>query len=81
MTADRTAPADDGGHAGRLWLHDAIAYAVVTEEGSMANPWRSGLSHAAAMVIAEELRRAGRVAIVVHVVGDKSYEVDRYPAR
>jgi hypothetical protein len=42
---------------------------------------RSGLSHAEAMADAEELQREGKTARVMHVLGAKSYEVDRYPPR
>jgi hypothetical protein len=42
---------------------------------------RSGLSHADAMSDAEELQRKGKTARVMHVLGSRSYEVDRYPPR
>ena len=64
-----------------LWLHEEHAYAVVTADGAIQRPERGGLSHAEAMRFADKLRRQGHVVIVMHVVGDKSYEVDRYPAR
>jgi hypothetical protein len=64
-----------------LWLDEEHAYAVAMDDGAIRRPERSGLSHAHAMLLAEELRRAGKVAIVMHVIGNKSYEVDRYPAR
>jgi hypothetical protein len=60
------------------------AYAVVVASDALKaheRTERSGLSHVAAMRLAEELHRGGKVAIVMHVVGNKSYEVDRYPAR
>jgi hypothetical protein len=66
---------------GSVWLHAERAYAVVTADGVMPRPGAAGLSHAQAMRLAEELRRKGHVATVLHVVGKKSYEVDRYPAR
>ncbi len=64
-----------------VWLDEEHAYAVVIDDGAIRRPQRSGLSHAHAMILAEELRGAGQVAVVVHVIGNKSYEVDRYPAR
>jgi len=65
---------------GALWQGEARAYTVVTE-GTVTRPAHTGLSHPAAMKVADELRRGGQTATVVHVVGDKSYEVDRYPVR
>ena len=65
----------------RMRTNQESAYAVVTALGAIEKTERSGLSHVAAMRLAEELRRDGKVAIVMHVVGGKSYEVDRYPAR
>lgn len=67
--------------AGALWRHETHAYSVVTAGDVVTRPGRSGLSHVAAMRVADELRRGGQVAVVVHVVGDRSYEVDRYPVR
>ena len=62
--------------------HDkAHAYAVFTAQGSIERSERSRLSHAEAMTLAEQLRRDGKIATVKHVIGDTSYEVDRYPAR
>jgi hypothetical protein len=66
---------------GALWRHEPSAYSVVTAEDVVTRPEHTGLSHVAAMRIADELRRGGQVAVVVHVVGDRSYEVDRYPVR
>jgi hypothetical protein len=66
---------------GKLWRNEQRAYAVVTAGDAHGKPERSGLSHVEAMTLAEELQREGRVAVVMHVVGDQSYEVDRYPAR
>jgi hypothetical protein len=66
---------------------DEGTYAVVTALGPIVSgaratqPGRNGMSHAQAMRLAEELRQSGEVATVMHVVGGKSYEVDRYPAR
>jgi hypothetical protein len=66
---------------------DVDTYAVVTAQGPVAEqnhvarPGRSGLSHADAMRLAEELRDGGQIATIVHVVDGKSHEVDRYPAR
>ena len=65
---------------GALWQGEDRAYSVITQ-GAVATPGRSGLSHPAAMRVADDLRRSGQVATVVHVVGDHSYEVDRYPVR
>jgi hypothetical protein len=56
-------------------------YSVVTTHGGIETLRRSGMSHVEAMILAEELRRDGAVAVVMHVVGDKSYEVDCYPVR
>jgi len=64
-----------------VWLDEAHAYTVTTVRGAIGRPEQSGLSHAEAMVVAEGLRRGGDVAVVMHVIGDKRYEVDRYPAR
>jgi hypothetical protein len=60
-------------------LRGPATYAVVTRHG--APPDRSGLSHAEAMRLAEELRRGGDVVSVMHMTEDSSCEVDRYPAR
>jgi hypothetical protein len=68
----------NGNESGNLWLDEERAYAVLTAHDGTA---RRGLSHASAMLLAEKLQRDGRVAVVVHVVGEKSYEVDRYPVR
>ena len=66
---------------GDLWRDEEHAYAVVCAHGATERPERRGLSHADAMKLAEELQREGGVATVMHVVGDRSYEVDRYPVR
>ena len=66
---------------GALWRAEAQGYAVVAAGEATATRERSGLSHTAAMRIADELRRNGRVATVVHQVGDRSYEVDCFPVR
>jgi hypothetical protein len=66
---------------GTLWRNENRAYAVVTQQDASGKPVRSGLSHVQAMTLAEELRRSGHVATVMHVIGNKSYEVDRYPSR
>jgi hypothetical protein len=63
------------------WRHQGRAYAVLTADGVTGRPEWMGLSHSEAMTLAEKLRRDGNVARVMHVVGDRSYEVDRYPAR
>jgi hypothetical protein len=72
-----------------LWVNEGHAYSVAIEAGgagtasagNITKSARSGLSHVEAMVLAEQLRRQGAVVVVLHVIGDKSYEVDRYPAR
>jgi hypothetical protein len=64
-----------------LWIHEERAYSVVTWRDAMAMPERGGLSHTQAMRLAEELRREGQVVSVMHVVGNRTYEVDRYPCR
>jgi hypothetical protein len=56
------------------------SYSVTTESAESIGDL-SGLSHADAMKAAESLRGAGRIVRVMHVIGDKTYEVDRYPAR
>ena len=61
-----------------LWQDRAHAYAVVAEG---ADVLRGTMSHTEAMILAEELRHVLKVAVVVHVVGGKCYEVDRYPLR
>jgi len=66
---------------GAQWIHEERAYAVVTWRDATAKPERRGLSHAEAMMLAEEFRREGQVAGVMHVVGNRTYEVDRYPCR
>lgn len=68
---------------GDLWRDEAHAYAVFTAHGAIEKSVRSGLSHAEAMTLAEQLLRDGKAkaATVKHVIGDTSYEVDRYPAR
>jgi hypothetical protein len=60
-----------------------MSYSVVTTrgEGEAQTLQRRDMLHRDAMVLAEELRRGGAVAIVMHVIGDKSYEVDCYPVR
>ena len=59
----------------------AGGYAVLFMDGAKESVGRSGLSHADAMADAEEFQREGKVARVMHVVGARSYEVDRYPPR
>ena len=63
------------------WSDEGHAYAVFTARGAIEKSERSGLSHAEAMTLAEQLMRDGKTATVRHVIGDTSYEVDRYPAR
>ena len=58
------------------------AYTVVTADaGGVERPGRSGMAHGEAMMLAERLRHHAAVVRVMHVIGDKSYEVDRYPLR
>jgi S-adenosylmethionine synthetase len=66
---------------GTRWLDEDHAYDVVSVRGHTEVAERKGLSHPDAMRLAESLRRDGKVAVVKHVVGDQSYEVDRYPLR
>jgi hypothetical protein len=54
------------------------SYAVVNEEDALE---RGELSHVDAMKLAETLRRRGKTFRVMHVVGGRHHEVDRYPAR
>jgi|HubBroStandDraft_4_1064222.scaffolds.fasta_scaffold37663_3 hypothetical protein len=54
------------------------SYAVVNEEDALE---RGELSHVDAMKLAETLRRRGKTVRVMHVVGGRHHEVDRYPAR
>jgi hypothetical protein len=56
-------------------------YAILFMDGVVERRGRSGLSHAEAMSDAEELQRKGKTARVMHVLGSRSYEVDRYPPR
>ncbi len=67
---------------GGLWVNEERAYSVAIEaDGAITKSARSGLSHVEAMVLAERLRRLGAVTAILRVIGEKSYEVDRYPAR
>src|SRR5258708_4869602 len=59
-----------GNAIGDLWRNNEQAYAVVTAYGASERPERAGLSHAEAMTLAEELGRDGKVASVMHVIGD-----------
>ncbi len=72
---------DDPGLKFGLRESQDAAYAVVLVEGGVETPHRSGLSHPAAMTLAEELQREGKTARVIHMMGGGSYEVDRYPIR
>ena len=67
--------------SGELWLGRAKGYAVYSAQGTVDKPEHRGLSHVEAMRVAEGLARGGKRVTVRHVVGDKTYEVDRYPAR
>lgn len=57
------------------------SYAVVTDEDASSKAEWRGLAHADAMKLAEKLRGEGKIARVMHVIGTRGYEVDRYPAR
>ncbi len=57
------------------------AYAVVVGAGATERTERTGISHAAAMRLAEELEADGKIARVLHVLGAGRFEVDRYPLR
>ncbi len=54
---------------------------VVVGARAIESTYRAGLSHEAAMRLAEELQRAGKDVRVVHDVHHGRYEVDRYPLR
>ena len=62
-------------------LSEQLEYAVDVVEGGVERRALRGASHAEAMTRAEGLQRDGKVARVIHLVGDASYEVDRYPPR
>lgn len=66
---------------GASWVGEERAYAVVTWRDATAKAERTGMSHTQAMKLAEEFRREGKVASVMHVIGHRTYEVDRYPCR
>jgi len=57
------------------------AYTVVVVDRAIETTHRSGLSHAAAMQLAEALQRDGKIVRVMHVTPRGRYEVDRYPLR
>ncbi len=56
-------------------------YAIDLLEGALERPIRTGLSHPEAMAAAEKLQQSGKVVRIMHVVGDRRYEVDSYPPR
>jgi hypothetical protein len=56
-------------------------YAILFMDGAVEREGRNGLSHVEAMTEAEGLQRKGKTARIMHVLGAKSYEVDRYPPR
>ncbi len=56
-------------------------HAILFMDGAVEREGRSGLSHVEAMTEAEGLQRKGKTARIMHVLGAKSYEVDRYPPR
>jgi hypothetical protein len=59
-----------------------IEYALlVCSAGLPERAGPGGLSHVKAMLEAERLQRAGNVVRIMRVIGDRSYEVDRYPPR
>jgi lysylphosphatidylglycerol synthetase-like protein (DUF2156 family) len=64
-----------------LWFPYERAYAVVTACWPKATLERSELSHTEAMRLAVGIREEGATVSVLHVIGDKSFEVDRYPPR
>ena len=57
------------------------AYTVVVVDGAIETTYRSGLSHTAAMELAEALQLDGKVVRVMHVTPAGRHEVDRYPPR
>jgi hypothetical protein len=73
-------PNSFGSETRDLWRSEEHAYSAITAPGGSEMSERKGLSHAQAMTLAEQLRRDGNTVIVKRIVGDKSYEVDRYPA-
>jgi hypothetical protein len=56
-------------------------YALDLVTGGTETTHRSGLSHAAAMTLAEQLQRDGKTVRIMHVIATGRYEVDRYPLR
>ena len=57
------------------------AYAIVVVDGAVETTYQSGLSHTAAMQLAESLQHDGKVVRLIHVTPTGRYEVDRYPLR
>jgi hypothetical protein len=64
-------------------LHGPIeaAYDIDVVLGSTRTTHKSGISHAEAMRLAEELQRQGKSVRIMHVLPTGRYEVDRYPLR
>jgi hypothetical protein len=62
-------------------LDEEHAYSIVIGHRAVERPEWTGLSRAGAMKRAETLRGGGYAIRVMHVIGDKSYEVDSYPVR
>jgi hypothetical protein len=81
MLADRRRAALDRERAAGAGLTVGHGYSVISRQGAIEKTAGSGLSHAQAMVLAEGLRGRGKIVTIMHVIGEKSYEVDRYPAR
>jgi hypothetical protein len=61
-----------------MMLHEEHEYAIGRADGTLAT---RGLSHPEAMARAEAMQRQGIVARVMHIVGERAYEVDCYPPR
>jgi len=57
------------------------AYGVDVIRAGLATIHESGLSHASAMMVAEEIQSDGGLARVMHNTSTGRYEVDRYPLR
>ncbi len=59
-------------------LHEELEYAIALTDGTLD---QRGLSHSEAMNRAEALQKKGMSVFVMHIVGVKAHEVDRYPLR
>lgn len=60
---------------------ESAAYVVVVDVRGVETAYRAGLTHDAAMQIAEALQREEDIVRVVHDVQHGRFEVDRYPPR